>query len=354
MIKVLVIDDSALVCQILTAIIDGVSGMEVIGTASDPYVAREKIKRLKPDVLTLDVEMPRMDGITFLGNLMRLHPMPVVMISSLTEKGADITLRALELGAIDFIPKPTIDLTNGLETFGEEIIEKIRVAAQARVTARSADTVKFLQKKYTSDAVLARPGATKRFKTTDKIIAIGSSTGGTEAIKNVLLGLPPNMPGIVVSQHIPEAFSASFANRLNSHTVLTVCEAREGQRVLPGHVYIAPGKRHLLVERDGSCYVCRLYDGKPVNRHKPSVDVMFRSMAQNVGRNGIALLLTGMGDDGAIGMDEMKQAGAVTIVQDEMSSVVWGMPREAVKRGVVDEIISLNKIAERLQELGLE
>ncbi len=354
MIKVLVIDDSALVRQMLTAIINSVSGMEVVGTASDPFMARERIKKLNPDVLTLDVEMPRMDGITFLGNLMRLHPMPVVMISSMTEQGTDITLRALELGAIDFIAKSRIDVANGLEIFSEEIIEKIRVAAQARVYARSEDTIKSLQEKYSTDAVLAQRGVKKHLKTTDKIIAIGSSTGGTEAIKNVLLGLPPNMPGIVVSQHIPEAFSASFANRLNSLTALTVGEAREGQRVLPGHVYIAPGNRHLLIERDGSRYVCRLYDGKPVNRHKPSVDVMFRSMAQNVGPNGIALLLTGMGGDGAIGMGEMKQAGAVTIVQDEMSSVIWGMPREAVKRGVVDEIISLNKIAERLQELGLE
>ncbi len=356
MIKVLIVDDSALVRQLLTKILDGAAGIQVVGTAPDPYVAREKIKQLKPDVLTLDVEMPRMDGVTFLSNLMRLRPMPVIMISTLTEKGADVTLQALELGAIDFVSKPKLDLSNQIDNYSQEIIEKVRTAATAKVQAytnKAAKTqiLKPSSEKLSADAVLSRAPAKKHFRTTDKIIGIGASTGGTEAIKDVLRNLSPDMPGIVISQHIPEAFSAPFAERVNGQSQLSVMEAADGQQILPGHAYIAPGNRHLCVERSGARYICRLNDGPLVNRHKPSVDVMFRSLAQNAGQNAIGLMLTGMGDDGAEGIGEMQAAGATTLAQDEKSSVVWGMPGESVKRGYIDEVLPLLKIARRLTEL---
>ncbi|RDH82185.1 MAG: chemotaxis response regulator protein-glutamate methylesterase [endosymbiont of Escarpia spicata] len=356
MIKVLVVDDSALVRQLLTSILSDDPGIEVVGSAADPFVARDKIKKLNPDVLTLDVEMPRMDGVTFLGNLMRLRPMPVVMVSTLTEQGADVTLRALEAGAVDFVSKPKLDVAHELPEYSEEIVGKVKTAAKARVRAlerRPAKKTKVTEK-LSADAVLSKPVMKKHFRTTDRIIGIGSSTGGTEAIKDVVRDLPPDMPGIVISQHIPEAFSGAFAQRVNSITALTVLEASDGQQVLPGHVYIAPGNRHLIIQRDGARYICKLNDGPPVNRHKPSVDVMFRSLSQNAGANAIAVMLTGMGDDGAAGMGEMKQAGSPTIAQDERTSVVWGMPGEAVKRGFVEEILSLNKIGKRLQELSSE
>jgi two-component system chemotaxis response regulator CheB len=354
MIKVLVVDDSALVRQLLTSILDADPGIQIVGTAVDPYQAREKIKKLSPDVLTLDIEMPRMDGVTFLGNLMRLRPMPVVMVSTLTEQGADVTLRALEMGAVDFVSKPKLDVAQQLPDYAEEIILKVKTAARAKVKVlerRVAKAPLTASDKLSADAVLARSGGKSHFRTTDRIIGIGSSTGGTEAIKDVLRDLPPDLPGIVVSQHIPEAFSAAFASRVNGITQLTVCEAQNGQQILPGHVYISPGNRHLLVRRDGARYICSLNDGPPVNRHKPSVDVMFRSLAQNAGPNAIAVMLTGMGDDGAEGMGEMRQAGAPTIAQDEKSSVVWGMPGEAVKRGYVEAVLPLQKIGMRLTEL---
>lgn len=358
--KVLIVDDSALVRQVLTEILDKAPGLTVVGSASDPYVAREKIKKLNPDVITLDVEMPRMDGITFLGNLMRLRPIPVVMISSLTEQGADITLQALELGAVDFVSKPRLDVKQGLEEYARDIIEKVSVAAGARVNAiSSARTARVkasshLSEKHSADAVLPKGAPRKHFRTTDRIIGIGSSTGGTEAIKEVLMRLPPDMPGIVISQHIPEAFSGPFAQRVNGACLLTVQEAVDGQQVLPGHAYIAPGNRHLVVKRDGARYICKLNDGPPVNRHKPSVDVMFRSLAQNAGSNAIGVILTGMGDDGAEGLGEMRDAGAASMVQDEKTSVVWGMPGEAAKRGFAQEVLPLNKIAERLVALAEE
>ncbi len=356
MIKVLIVDDSALVRQLLTKMLDGAAGIQVVGTAPDPYVAREKIKQLKPDVLTLDVEMPRMDGVTFLSNLMRLRPMPVIMISTLTEKGADITLQALELGAIDFVSKPKLDLSNQIDGYAQEIIEKVRTAAIAKVQAHTnrptkTQILKPSSEKLSADAVLSRAPTKKHFRTTDKIIGIGASTGGTEAIKDVLRNLSPDMPGIVISQHIPEAFSAPFAERVNGQSQLSVMEAADGQQILPGHAYIAPGNRHLCVERSGARYICRLNDGPLVNRHKPSVDVMFRSLAQNAGQNAIGLMLTGMGDDGAEGIGEMQAAGATTLAQDEKSSVVWGMPGESVKRGYIDEVLPLLKIAQRLTEL---
>lgn len=348
-IKVLVVDDSALVRQLLTEILNSDSAIEVVGTASDPYVARSKIKELKPDVLTLDVEMPRMDGVTFLGNLMRLHPMPVVMVSTLTEKGADVTLNALELGAVDFVSKPKIDLANAIQDYAEEIIGKVKNAATANVRAIEKTVEKMaVDKKLSADAILSKQQKAKNFKTTDKLIAIGASTGGTEAIKDVLLGLPADTPGVVITQHIPEAFSASFANRMNSLSQMVVCEAEDGQQILAGHAYIAPGGQHLLVKRNGARYVCELNDGPPVNRHKPSVDVLFRSVAQCAGQNAIGIILTGMGDDGARGMKEMHEAGAPTIAQDEKTSVVWGMPGEAVKLGCVDHVVPLGNVAQKI------
>jgi two-component system chemotaxis response regulator CheB len=356
-IKVLIVDDSALIRNLLTELLQGDKDIEVVGTASDPYVAREKIKALNPDVITLDVEMPRMDGLTFLRNLMRLRPMPVVMISSLTEKGADVTLQALELGAVDFITKPKLDVKVGMEAYQQEIIDKVKSAAGAKVLALSAFAsnknlnILNVSPKLGADAVISEKLKLKHYKTTEKIIAIGASTGGTEAIREVLRELPADMPGIVISQHIPAAFSGPFAQRLNRELVLTVSEALDGEQILPGHVYIAPGDRHLLVERSGARYICRLNDGPLVNRHKPSVDVMFRSVAQNVGPNAIGVILTGMGDDGARGLLEMKNEGAKTIAQDEKSSVVWGMPGEAVKRGGAIDILPLDKIDDQLIKL---
>ncbi len=354
-IKVLVIDDSSLVRQVLSEMLNNDPGIEVVGVAQDPFIARDKIKQLKPDVLTLDVEMPRMDGVTFLRNLMRLHPMPVVMVSTLTEKGADVTLEALELGAIDFITKPKLDVAKELQYYAEELIEKVKVASIAKVRAisdRPRDTSKDV--KLSADAVLekhAAPTATK-LKTTDRIIAIGASTGGTEAIREVLEDMPPDAPGIVIAQHIPPKFSTSFAERMDTICAMTVYEAEDGQQIIPGHVYIAPGDQHLIVERSGARYYARLNDGPPVNRHKPSVDVLFRSVAQSVGPNAIGVILTGMGDDGAKGLLEMKEAGAPTVAQDEATSVVWGMPGEAVKQGGVDTQLPLQHVAGKLVTLS--
>ncbi len=351
-IKVLVIDDSALVRQILVEILKSARDIEVVGTASDPFVARERIKETNPDVLTLDVEMPRMDGLTFLANLMRLRPMPVVMVSSLTERGADTTLKALELGAVDFVSKPKVDVAGTLADFSDEILAKIRAAAGARVRARTG-SVTAVPPKHSADAILPAAGDTRKMlRTTDRIVAVGASTGGTEAIREFLMGLPADSPAIVIAQHIPAAFSAPFTRRMDSLCQLSVCEPHDGQYIMPGYVYIAPGGKHLLVERDGARYRCRLNDGPPVNRHCPSVDVLFRSVAQKVGPNAVGVILTGMGDDGARGLKEMRDAGAPTIAQDEASSVVWGMPGAAVKLGAVSEILPLGKVAEGVMRLA--
>ena len=349
-IRVLIVDDSALIRSMLTEILQADAEIEVVGAARDPYDAREKIKQLNPDVLTLDVEMPKMDGVTFLRNLMRLRPMPVVMISSLTDKGADVTLQALEAGAIDFVSKPKIDVAHTLESYSSEIIEKVKTAALAKVRAITGNAAKS-RKKYSADAVLGKQAGTPHFKTTDQLIAIGASTGGTEALKEVISALPADTPGVVISQHIPVAFSGPFAERLNASSPMTVCEAVDNQQILPGHVYVAPGNRHLLVERSGARFVCRLHDGPDVNRHKPSVDVMFRSVAQNVGANAIGVLLTGMGADGAKGLKEIQATGSPTIAQDERTSVVWGMPGEAVKLEAADSILALDKVAAKIQQL---
>lgn len=353
-IRVLVVDDSALVRQILVEVLNAAPDVEVVGTASDPFMARDRIKELNPDVLTLDVEMPRMDGLTFLANLMRLRPMPVVMVSSLTEQGAETTLKALELGAIDFVSKPKLDIAGTLAEFGDEILGKVRIAAGARVVARSAPIPPGrIAPRYSADAVIPASGGGKMLRTTDRVIAIGASTGGTEAIREVLMGLPADCPAIVIAQHIPEAFSLPFTRRMDSLAAMSVVEPGDGQYIMPGHVYIAPGGRHLLVERDGARYRCRLNNGPPVNRHCPSVDVLFRSVAQNVGPNAVGVILTGMGDDGARGLKEMLDAGARTLAQDEASSVVWGMPGAAVKQGGVQDIVPLNRVAEHLMRLAL-
>ncbi|MGN6094115.1 MAG: protein-glutamate methylesterase/protein-glutamine glutaminase [Luteibacter jiangsuensis] len=350
-VRVLIVDDSALVRKVLTAMLESDPGIEVVGTAADPLIAREKIKQLNPDVLTLDVEMPRMDGLTFLDNLMRLRPMPVVMVSTLTEKGADVTLRALELGAVDFFTKPSADLANTFMEHAPEICAKVRLAAGAKPRERATVTRLDVAPRLSADAVLPR-AQTAGTRGGTRIIAIGASTGGTEAIRVVLEAMPPTAPPIVITQHIPAAFSGPFAARMDSCSAMRVCEARDGQPIQPGHAYIAPGSQHLLVMWDGARHVCRLHDGPPVNRHKPSVDVLFRSMAASVGAATIGCLLTGMGDDGARGLGELKEAGAPTLVQDEASSVVWGMPGAAWKAGAAGEMLPLDAIAARLLALA--
>jgi two-component system, chemotaxis family, protein-glutamate methylesterase/glutaminase len=356
-IRVLIVDDSALVRKLLTELLSADRGIEVVGSAPDAFIAREKIKSLNPDVLTLDVEMPKMDGVTFLRNLMRLRPMPVVMVSSLTDHGAEVTLDALAVGAVDYLPKPKVDLAATLGDYQEELVEKIKMAAKARVRTYDgrADAAPAggmqVTRSLSADAVLGK-AAPLKFRTTDQLIAIGASTGGTEAIRDVLVAMPPDAPGIVIAQHIPKAFSTPFAERMNRSSQMTVYEAQDGQQIRPGHVYIAPGDRHLMVVRSGARWICRLDDGERVNRHKPSVDVLFRSVAQEAGHNAIGILLTGMGKDGALGLKEMRDAGSPTIAQDEATSVVWGMPGEAVALGAAVDVLPLQRIAERTLALA--
>lgn len=347
--RVLVVDDSVLMRQMLSDILSSTPELEVVGAAADPFEARSMIKKLNPDVITLDIEMPHMDGITFLRNLMRLRPTPVVMVSSFTKKGAEATLLALELGAVDFLAKPMATSSSGLADYAQELIDKVVLAAGVRVYS--------LEQMSKPDKAGNAPGATSidhRFtdNSEGQIIGIGASTGGTEAIKAVLRELSPNMPGILVCQHIPKAFSSAFAARVDGQTRLAVSEARHGEQILPGHVYIAPGDRHLMVERKANRYFCQLDNGPLVNQHKPSVDVLFHSLAVNVGPDGICVMLTGMGCDGAAGMGELRQAGGYNLVQDEKSSVVWGMPGEAVRRGFADEVLDLGQIPQRLMQLA--
>ncbi len=353
MIKVLIVDDSALVRKVLSRIFAEAPDIEVVGTAADPLFARDKIKKLNPDVLTLDVEMPRMDGLTFLRNLMRLRPMPVVMISSVTTQGAVQTLTALELGAVDFLPKPQMGDGGSLQSYADEIIAKVRMAARARV--RPLVEARKQPATAVSGNRTAMPGnaVTQPFSPgQSKLIALGASTGGTEAIKDVVGGLAATSPAMVVSQHLPAAFSESFARHVHQATPMNACLTRDGQEIMPGNIFIAPGDRHLLVARQGQKLVCRLQDGPLVNRHKPAVDVMFRSVAENVGSRVIGVLLTGIGADGAKGMQEMHAAGAATVIQDEASSVVWGMPGEAFKLGCVNHVLALDQIAGKITTLA--
>jgi two-component system chemotaxis response regulator CheB len=351
-IRVLTVDDSALMRQVLAALLAKDPEIEVVGAAPDPFIAREKIKALNPDVLTLDVEMPKMDGITFLEKLMRGHPMPVVMVSSLTEAGCQTTLRALELGAVDFIAKPKIDLREGMEDIAQDLIAKVKAAAQARVQPLSVKRISSLEPDasrsprevgeagFTNDASRA-----SMIKTTDTIIAIGSSTGGTEAVKDVLKVMPPNTPPILITQHMPERFTKTWADRMNSLCRISVKEAQDGDSVLPGHALVAPGGYHMTLERSGARYTVRINQDPPVNRHRPSVDVTFASVARCAGANAVGVILTGMGGDGAKELLTMKQAGAFTIAQDEASCVVFGMPKEAIKAGAVDKVLPLGDIA---------
>lgn len=346
-IRVLVVDDSALVRSLLTEIINEHPDMECVGAAPDPLVARDMIKQRNPDVLTLDVEMPRMDGLDFLERLMRLRPMPVVMVSTLTERGSEVTLKALELGAIDFVSKPKVGISSGLKEYSEEIAGKIRIARAARVRRPAPVPPPALS----ADVVL--PPLHTRIASTEKLIILGASTGGTEAIKVFLSQMPPDCPGILIAQHMPESFTRPFAERLDGLCRISVKEAVHGERILPGHAYIAPGHSHLLLARSGANYVTELSQAPPVNRHRPSVDVLFRSAANCAGRNAIGVILTGMGKDGAAGMLEMKRAGATNYAQDEASCVVFGMPKEAIAVGGVDEVVSLNDMARRvLQSRG--
>lgn len=375
-IRVVVVDDSALVRSLLAEIINQQPDMECIGAANDPLAAREMIRELNPDVITLDVEMPKMDGLEFLSRLMRLRPMPVVMVSTLTERGAEVTLRALEMGAIDFVAKPRLGVASGLRQLGDEIVEKIRIASQARVArlvpavpapsasapVRGAATMATALANAaaglpsgtrssatpppTASSVASRPLA--RLSTTEKVICIGASTGGTEAVREVLLGLPADCPAIAITQHMPPGFTASFAARLNSLCPMAVSEARHGERILPGHAYIAPGGKQFRLECSGANYMAVVEDAEPVNRHRPSVEVLFKSAAQVLGPNAYGVMLTGMGGDGATAMKEMRDAGSYNIAQDEASCVVFGMPRMAIQAGAAHEVLPLGKIARAL------
>jgi two-component system chemotaxis response regulator CheB len=342
-IKVLCVDDSALVRSLMSEIIKSQPDMMVCATAPDPLVARDLIKQHNPDVLTLDVEMPRMDGLDFLEKLMRLRPMPVLMVSSLTERGSEITLRALELGAVDFVTKPKVGIRDGMLEYTEMIADKIRAASRARVRQIPAHGHGPAPAVQAPVAMVRNP-----LISTEKLIIIGASTGGTEAIREVLVPLPPDAPGVLITQHMPAGFTRSFAQRLNGLCRITVKEAEHGERVLPGHAYIAPGDHHLSLGRSGANYVALLDDGPPVNRHRPSVDVLFRSAALHAGKNAIGVILTGMGKDGAAGMLEMHQAGAHTFAQDEASCIVFGMPREAIAAGGADEVVPLNEMCGRV------
>lgn len=344
-IKVLVVDDSALIRNLMTKIVSSQSDMEVVGTAPDPLVARELIKKTNPDVLTLDVEMPRMDGLEFLEKLMRLRPMPVLMVSSLTERGSEATLRALELGAIDFVAKPKISIQSDMQDYAELIAEKIRIVSRARLKTRMQVLVD--SKSQQGDNLPALRSSFPLFPliSKEKLIIVGASTGGTEAIKAFLLKMPVNCPGILITQHMPEGFTKSFAKRLDNLCQISVCEAAGEERILPGHAYIAPGHSHLLLARSGANYITRLSQDEPVNLHRPSVDMLFRSVAQFAGKNAVGVILTGMGKDGAAGMLAMKEAGSYNFAQDEASCVVFGMPREAIAIGAIDEVAPLSDLA---------
>lgn len=340
-IKVLVVDDSALMRQILGEILRQDPQLTVVGSAPNPYVAWEKIRTLQPDVLTLDVEMPRMDGLTFLEKLMRARPMPVVMVSSLTERGCETTMRALELGAVDFVTKPKVDVNSGTIELGAEIMEKVKTAARARVRIR----------RDRGPAAPPRQAGPLLQTTTHKVICIGASTGGTEALSEVLTALPADSPGIVIVQHMPAGFTRSFAERLDRSCQIRVKEAEDGDRILQGHALLAPGGLHMAVRRVGASHLVRVGPGQPVNRHCPSVDVLFRSAAQHLRSNAIGVILTGMGADGAAGMLEMRNAGARTIAEDESTCVVFGMPREAIALGGAEDVVPLDRVADRILTL---
>ncbi len=348
-IKVVVVDDSALVRSLLAEIINRQPDMACIGTANDPLAAREMIRELNPDVITLDVEMPKMDGLEFLSRLMKLRPMPVLMVSTLTERGAEITMRALEMGAVDFVAKPRIGVSSGLRELGDEIVEKLRIAAKAQVRRLTTPAPAAAGAGGSSASAAATSKPFGRLST-EKVICIGSSTGGTEAIKEILVRLPADSPAIVITQHMPPGFTTSFAARLDSLCRISVSEARHGERILPGHAYIAPGGFQFRIDRSGANYVAVVEDTPPVNRHKPSVEVLFKSAAKVLGPNAYGVMLTGMGADGATAMKEMRDAGSYNYVQDEASCVVFGMPKMAIQAGAAHEVLPLLQIADALTE----
>ena len=343
-IKVLIVDDSALVRQTLVSILESDPQIEIVGVAADPYIAVDNIKECVPDVITLDIEMPRMDGLTFLKKLMSQHPIPVVVISTLTEKGTDSALLALEYGAVEVLAKPKVNTKILLEQSKIELCDKVKAAALSNVKRRtfSARTLSSeVAPKLSADAVIGKRTSTSMIQTTETVIAVGASTGGTEALRVFLEGFPADCPGIVIVQHMPEMFTKQFAQRLNTLCKVTVKEAENGDKVLRGHVLLSPGGKHMMLKRSGAIYHVEIVDGPLVNRHKPSVDVLFRSVARYAGKNVIGVILTGMGDDGAKGMLEMKEGGAHTIAQDEASCVVFGMPKEAIKLGGADKVMPL-------------
>ncbi len=351
-IKVLIIDDSALVRQTLCDILNSDPAIEVIGSAADPILAAERMRTVIPDVITLDVEMPRMDGLTFLQKLMSQHPIPVVMCSSLAESGSETALKALEYGAVDIITKPKMGTKQFIEESKTRICEAVKGAAAARLgPLRAMRTMKEVSPKYTADVIMEKPNSKAMILTTEKVVVVGASTGGTEALRVFLEMLPEDTPGIVIVQHMPENFTAAFAKRLNSICRVTVKEAQDNDTVVRGRALIAPGNHHVLLKRSGARYYVEIKDGPLVSRHRPSVDVLFRSAARYAGKNAVGVIMTGMGDDGAHGMKEMFDAGAVTIAQDEASCVVYGMPHEAVKMGGVNKVMSLLNIAPEVLRL---
>ena len=352
-IKVMLVDDSAVVRQVLTEVFTKASGVEVMDVAHDPIMAMEKMRQRWPDVIVLDVEMPRMDGITFLRQLMATRPTPVVICSSLTQKGSDMAMNAMAAGAVEVIAKPTGGVKNFLETNGNTLVMAVKAAASARmsnVRTSSPDAAKGNSTglnppaKLSADAVLAAPTGSEMFSTTERIVVVGTSTGGTQALELVLTNLPRGCPGLAIVQHMPERFTASFAERLNRLAVIEVKEAANGDRIIPGRALIAPGGKHMMIKRSGAFYHVEIVDGPPVSRHKPSVDVLFRSAAKFAGKNALGVIMTGMGDDGAKGLKELADTGAKTIAQDEQSCVVFGMPKEAIKLGAAKEVMSLSAI----------
>ncbi|MCG8699576.1 MAG: chemotaxis response regulator protein-glutamate methylesterase [Bacteroidales bacterium] len=348
MIKVLVVDDSAVVRQTLTHVISSDPSLKVIAHANDPFIAVKKIQKEVPDVITLDIEMPRMDGLTFLKKIMSQHPMPVIVISSLTEEGSMSAIKALEYGAVDIITKPQMHTKEFIEESKIRINNAIKAAARAKIKRRAPATFHEVQPKYSADAVLNKKINRAMVETTEKIVAVGASTGGTEAIREFLQGLPIDCPGVIIVQHMPEMFTKSFANRLNDICTITVREAKNGESVVRGTALIAPGNKHMMLKRSGARYYVEIMEGPLVNRHRPSVDVLFRSVASYAGKNAYGIIMTGMGDDGAKGLLEMKEAGAYTVAQDEQSCVVFGMPKEAIKLGASQITLPLGKIAQHI------
>jgi len=351
-IKVLIVDDSAVIRQTFKDLLDSDKHIEVIGTAADPYIAAKKIQQDVPDVITLDVEMPRMDGITFLRKIMTQHPIPVVIVSSLTQRGADSAIKALEYGAVEVLLKPQLDTEKDREEARIKLTDAIKAAAFTKLRKKNVAIPSIqVTPKYSADVIIAKSNSHAMVQTTEKVIAVGASTGGTEAIREFLEALPADSPGIVIVQHMPELFTTSFANRLNELCRITVKEASNGDSVLRGHALIAPGNKHMLLKRSGARYYVEVSEGPLVNRHRPSVDVLFRSTARYAGKNAVGIIMTGMGADGAKGLLEMKEAGAYTIAQDEKSCVVFGMPKEAIKLGAADKIIPLDQMASYIMKI---